>query len=89
MSDKQKPVSTIDLFPVEASIWRNEGTKGVFYNVTLTSRYKDANGKWQNSPSLSENELLLAAKALDMAHSETLRLRANDRATKRHEDEAA
>jgi hypothetical protein len=79
MSDKNKPVAKINLFPVSVAVWANETDKGVHYSTTINSRYKDADGKWKNSVSLSENQLLLASKALDMAHTEILKLRENNR----------
>ena len=81
MSEHKKPAATITLFPVRAAIWANKTDKSTFYSVTIASRYKDPSGKWQNSVSLNESDLLLGSKALDMAHSEIVKLRANDRHT--------
>jgi len=89
MSDKDKPVARINLYPVSVSIWANRTEKGIRYSVTIASRYKDAGGKWKNSVSLSENELLLAAKALDLAHSEILKLRAAGYSAEHSDEEAA
>ncbi len=79
MSADKQPVAKINLHPVSVAIWANQSAKGVFYSTTIASRYKDEKGNWRNSVSLNEHELLLAAKALDMAHSEIVKLRANDR----------
>ena len=80
MSDSKKPVSRISLYPVNAAIWRNEGSKGeAFYNVTFERSYKDDAGTWQSSANFSLNDLLLLAKVADRAHSEVYKLRANDR----------
>ena len=90
MSDSKKPAARVKMFPITASIWRNETAKGeAFYIVTLQKRYTDAEGNWKSSDSLNEGELLLAAKVLDMAHTEISKLRANDRKAKQPEDEAA
>ena len=32
---KSKPVTTLRCSSIKASIWKNEGTKGPFYNVTV------------------------------------------------------
>jgi hypothetical protein len=88
MSDNKKPASTINLFPVSLAIWRHETEKGVFYSTTLQRRYRDAEGTWKSSDSLNESDLLLAAKALDLAHTEILKLRASDR-NAQPEDQAA
>jgi hypothetical protein len=86
MSDTKKPAAKINLFPVSVAIWANKTDKGVFYNATIASRYKDTDGKWKNSVSLGENELLLGAKALDLAHTEVLKLRASERQTDREDN---
>ncbi len=89
MSDNKKPAATItSCFPVSLAIWRHETEKGVFYSTTLQRRYRDSDGKWKSSESLNESDLLLAAKALDLAHTEILKLRANDR-NAQPEDQAA
>jgi hypothetical protein len=79
MSDNKKPAATINVFPVSIAIWKHETEKGIFYSTTLQRRYRDAGGAWKSSDSLNESDLLLAAKALDLAHTEILKLRANDR----------
>ena len=90
MSDSKKPAARVNLHPVSASIWRNENTKGeAYYSVTLQRRYKDAEDKWKNSDSFNENELLLAAKVLDLAHTEISKLRASDRQAQQAEEQAA
>jgi hypothetical protein len=88
MSDNKKPAAKVTLFPVSAAIWARETEKGVFYSATLERSYKDADGKWKNTNFLDESNLLLGAKALDLAHTEILKLRANDRQAQ-PEDQAA
>jgi hypothetical protein len=79
MSDK-KPASQVKLFPISAAIWRNTTKDGkAFYSVTIERSYKDADGKWKSSDSLNESDLLLAGKVLDLAHTEVVKLRANDK----------
>ena len=79
MSDNnKKPAAKIDLFPVSAAIWRNENEKGVFYSVTFDRKYKDEADKWQTSSTFNASDLLLLAKAADLAHTEILKLRGNN-----------
>jgi hypothetical protein len=86
MSDK-KPASKVSLYPVSAAIWRNTTKDGkAFYSVTFERSYKDADGKWKSSDSFNEGDLLLLAKAADQAHSEIVKLRANDKAAKEGEE---
>lgn len=75
MSDHKKPAARVYLHPVSVAIWANDSGKGTFFSVTIASRYKDATGKWKNSVALNEHELLVAAKALDQAHTEIQKLR--------------
>jgi len=89
MSDTKKPAAKVNLHPVSAAIWRNEHPKGVFYSVTFERRYKDDAGKWQTSSSFNENELLLLAKAADLAHSEILKFRGYDRQAEQYAEDAA
>jgi hypothetical protein len=91
MSDSKKPAARVSLHPVSAAIWRNENAKGdgAFYSVTLQRSYKDAEGKWKSSDSLNEGDLLLAAKVLDLAHTEIVKLRSSDRQAQQPEEQAA
>ena len=89
MSNTTKPAAKVSLYPVTAAIWRNETAKGPAYSVTIQRSYKDAQGNWKSSDSLNESDLLLAAKVLDLAHTEIVRLRTADRKTEQHEEEAA
>ena len=70
-----KPASKITMYPVTASIWRNESEKGeAFYNVTFERSYKDAAGEWQHTSNFGAGDLLLLAKVADRAHSEIYKL---------------
>jgi len=88
MSDTKKPAAKINLHPVSAAIWRNQNPKGIFYSVTFERSFKDDAGKWQTSSTFNANDLLLLAKVADQAHSEIVKLRANDRHSE-HEEDAA
>lgn len=89
MSDNKKPAAKINLHPVSAAIWRNQNPKGVFYSVTFERRFKDEAGKWQTSSTFNANDLLLLAKAADLAHGEIFKLRASDRHTDQSDEDAA
>jgi hypothetical protein len=64
-----KPVHSIRLRNVRASIWANQTEQGVFYSVKITRFFKDAEGEWRNSDSFGRDDLLLASKAADLAHT--------------------
>ena len=65
---KEKPAHEVRLGSVKAAIWRNETTNGVRFNVTLARLYKDGD-QWKSSDSLGRDDLLVAAKVLDQAHT--------------------
>lgn len=64
-----KPVHEIRLGAIKASIWANETATGPRHNVTLGRLYKDTNDDWRTSDSLGREDLLLAVKVLDLAHT--------------------
>lgn len=66
--EKQKPVQEIRMGRIKAAIWQNDTEKGVRYNVTISRLYKDEE-TWKNSSSFGRDDLLLASKVLDRAHS--------------------
>ena len=89
MSNTTKPAAKVTMYPITAAIWRNEKEGRAFYSVTLQRSYRDAENNWKSSDSLNEGDLLLAAKVLDLAHTEISKLRANDRQAQQPEDQAA
>jgi hypothetical protein len=89
MSNNSKPAAKVTLYPITAAIWRNETSKGAAYSVTIQRSYKDAEGNWKSSDSLNESDLLLSAKALDLAHTKIAELKAGDRQAQQPEEQAA
>jgi len=86
MSDR-KPASKVSLYPISCAIWRNENQKGeAFYSATFERTYKDKEGKYQSSDSFNAQDLLLLAKVADLAHSEMVKLRANDKKAQPEDD---
>jgi hypothetical protein len=67
---KNKPVQEIRMGLIKAAVWANQTkSNGIMHNVTLSRVYRDTNGDWQETHSLGRNDLLLAAKVLDAAHT--------------------
>jgi hypothetical protein len=58
---KPKPVTTLRCSGIKASIWKNEGMNGPFYNVTFARSYKAPDGTMKDSESfgLADLEALL------------------------------
>jgi len=70
-STKTRPAHEIRLGFIKAVIWANRSGDGpTRHNVQIRRLYKDdPNGDWKSSDSLGRDDLLTAAKVLDMAHS--------------------
>jgi hypothetical protein len=67
-NDKKRPAHEVRLANVKAVIWENDTKNGTMHNVVLVKVYKDGDD-WKETHSLGRDELLLAVKVLDMAHS--------------------
>jgi len=68
MTTKQKPAHTLRLGCVKAAIWANQTENGTRYNVTVSRLYK-AENEWKDSSSFGRDDLPLACKVLDQAHT--------------------
>lgn len=64
---KPQPVEKFTCSSITASIWKNEGEKGAFYNVTITRSYKTVDG-WKRSDSFSLNDLEAVTVVLGRAN---------------------
>ena len=64
-----KPTKTLRDGAISATIWKNEGEKGIYYSVDLSRSYKNGNDEWKETNSYSGADLLkvshLAARAYD------------------------
>lgn len=71
MSENKKPIHSIKFGVVEAAIWANKlDDRKVVHSATISRLYKPADSDtWKSTPSLRRSDLLLAAKALDEAHT--------------------
>lgn len=63
-----KPVHAIRLGRIRASIWANQNEHGIFYSVKISRSYRDGEG-WKSTDNFGRDDLLLAGKVLDMAHT--------------------
>jgi hypothetical protein len=77
---KKQPILRVDFYPVFAAIWRNKTAEGeAFYSATFERKYKDKEGKYHNGGNFSTSDLLLLAKAADLAHTQMLGFQESDR----------
>lgn len=65
---KQQPAHEIRLGRVKAIIWANQTDNGPRHNVQLRRLYKDGSD-WKEADSFGRDDLPLAAKVLDQAHT--------------------
>lgn len=63
-----RPVHEILMGRVKATIWPNRSEAGMRYGVTVARLYRDGD-QWKTSESFGRDELPLACKALDQAHT--------------------
>lgn len=66
---KNMPVHTVRIGGIKVAVWKNSTQNGPMYNTTMVRSYKTQEGEWAESSSLSRDDLLTAAKALDLAHT--------------------
>ncbi len=62
------PIETIRMGLIKASIWKNHTSAGDRHTVTLVRIYKNGD-TWKESARLGRDDLLIASKILDRAHS--------------------
>lgn len=65
---ENKPEATIRDGNLKATIWRNEGERGPFFNVTISKTYRDQNGELRDTHSLGSDDLLRASELTREVH---------------------
>ena len=73
-----KPIKSIRIGLLTASIWKRTGQHGDFYNTAVQRSYKDGED-WKYSDSFGREDLLTASKLLDLAHSWIIKAEAEAR----------
>ena len=63
-----KPTHMIRLGMIKASIWRNQTKSGDRHSVSLVRLYRNGD-LWKESTRFGRDDLQLAAKVLDLAHT--------------------
>lgn len=67
-SQKNRPAHEIRMANLKAVIWRNSTKNGDVFNVQVRRVFKQEE-EWKESDSLGRDDLLLAGKICDAAHS--------------------
>ena len=63
-----RPVHTVRLGRIKATIWANATQVGTRHNVRICRLYKDGD-EWRQAESFGRDDLPLVAKVVDMAHT--------------------
>ncbi len=84
--EKTRPVHEIRFGLIKAAIWHNLTRAGERYNVTLTRLFRNGD-VWKESNHFGRDDLLLAAKVLDLAHTWIYQQDRAEKATSEHTDE--
>lgn len=64
----QKPIKTIKLGSIQASIWQHENSdRGPRYSVAV-SRHYQKDGQWKESEFFDHRDLPVVSKAMDFAY---------------------
>ena len=87
-NDNNAPAVTLRDGALKASIWRNEGEKGPWYQTKITRIYKDGTGNYHETPSFTGVELLRAARLAERAYDYIQELIEQNRKIKDQKDAA-
>jgi hypothetical protein len=82
------PAHKIRIGALQATIWRNSSDKGPWYSVQLTRSYKADDDEWRETDSLGYDDLLPAAKLLDLAHTWAMHQLDADRKSRKQSQQA-
>ena len=79
-TSNNKPIDTIQDGRITAKIWKNIGEKGIRYSVLISRFYQDQEGKYHDTTTFSNGELLRVARLANKAYDRVAELRAEDNA---------
>ncbi|MBA5868077.1 MAG: hypothetical protein GDA67_15400 [Nitrospira sp. CR1.3] len=67
---KNLPAHEMRIGAIKATVWSNAVPSGaVMFNTVLVRLYRDDQGSWCETHSLGRDDLLTAAKVLDLVHT--------------------
>jgi hypothetical protein len=82
-----QPAHKIRISNLTAVVWRNSGENGNWYSAQISRSYKVDDG-WRETDSLGYDDLLSAAKLLDLAHTWIMHQVAADRKGRKEAEQA-
>ena len=78
--EKSKPAFTSRHRRLQIAVWQNDTAKGTFFNASLQRSYQDGKEWKRSQSSLNRDDLLVASKLLNWAHSAVNVARSSDAA---------
>ena len=75
----KEPSAVFRFGNVSAAIFPDVTKTGTVWNVSVRRSYRDAEGKWQHTHSLTPSDLLPAALALTKSYEHIANVRSEDR----------
>lgn len=63
-----QPVHEVRMGTIKATIWENETSVGIRYNVNVSRIYKEGE-QWKQTEGFGRDDLPLLAKVVDLAHT--------------------
>ena len=61
--EKNKPATEIKIGPIKATVWKNSGSKGDYYNIAFCKLYKKGDS-WETTTNFSCDDLGLLDTAI-------------------------
>ena len=78
-NETQKPIAKIRDGALEISVWKNQTELGTYYAADGVTRSYKVGEDWKKTRSLSNGELLAAARLHKMAYTKILEFKAADK----------
>ena len=86
MNMNTRPIHTIRIGLIKASVWHRDTRAGERHTVSLVRLFRDGD-VWKESTRFGRDDLLQAAKVLDLAHTWIHFQSQSDRTEDSHEDQ--
>lgn len=80
---KAEPAHRVKIGYVEATVWKNEGDTGTWYNITCRRSWKDDKDEWHESNSYGTREACQLTQAIQMATAWAVQAEMDDYAASR------
>ncbi len=86
-NETNKPVKILRDGAIKATIWKNPSENGVFFSVTFSRTYTNAEGNPQDTDSFTGSQLLKLSRIADVAYGTVIQLKSHEKLQDEHEDQ--